>query len=289
MKLSLRKFLRLDQPVTKFKVLLMGFALTFIVVITASIFIYQIAYHTLDGFTRERRARAFIARSESILSLLQEAESGQRGYLLMGEEAYLVPYKAATNAIPKEVEQLVESTTNPPLQMGYLKDLRLKLAAKLLEMDLTLSQYKSAGLDSAVRQMESDEGRHLMTGIRGLIHAIQRMEGQAVGEIEAETWKLVKQLEILAACAVLANLIGLGVGLSRLVSRMQELEELIMVCAWTKRVNYRGEWVDFEEFLKRHFGLRLTHGLSEESGLAGQIESAEKGRKREEAVRASDN
>jgi CHASE3 domain sensor protein len=245
------------------------------VVITASIFIYQIAYHTLGGFARERRARAFIGHSESILSLLQEAESGQRGYLLMGEDAYLLPYHAATNAIPKEVEQLFESTTNPPLQLSYLKDLRHKLAAKLAEMDMVLAQYKSAGLDSAVRQMETDDGRHLMTGIRGLIHAVQRMEGQAVGEIETETGKLVRHLEILAICAVLTNLIGLGVGLSRLVSRMQELEELIMVCAWTKRVNYRGEWVDFEEYLKRHFGLRLTHGLSEESGLTAKIERAE--------------
>lgn len=264
MRFSPTKLLRLDQPVTKFKVLMMGLALTCIVVITASIFIYQISFHTQDGFARERRGRAFIAHSDRILGLLQEAESSHRGFLLTGQEVYLLPYQAATNAIPGELARLMEATTNHPRQQGYLKAFEKGLSGKLLEMDRVLAQYKSGGLDPALRQMETDEGRHLMTQIRALTHAIQRVEEQAVAEIEAETSRLVRLLEILAIAAVLSNLIGLGLGLYRLVGRMQELEDLITVCAWTKRVKYQGEWVDFDVYLKKHFGLKLTHGLSEE-------------------------
>jgi hypothetical protein len=42
------------------------------------------------------------------------------------------------------------------------------------------------------------------------------------------------------------------------------------VCAWTKRLELDGEWVGIETYLKRRFGLSVTHGISEEA-LAEQM------------------
>ena len=47
--------------------------------------------------------------------------------------------------------------------------------------------------------------------------------------------------------------------------RMRELEELINVCAWTRRVHWKGNWITFEEYLAKRFNLRCTHGISEEA------------------------
>ncbi len=39
-------------------------------------------------------------------------------------------------------------------------------------------------------------------------------------------------------------------------------EDLVTLCAWSKTVRYEGEWVPFERYLKRRFGLTTSHGIS---------------------------
>lgn len=37
---------------------------------------------------------------------------------------------------------------------------------------------------------------------------------------------------------------------------------LVTVCAWSRTVRYRGEWMQFEQYLSKRFGLIATHGIS---------------------------
>lgn len=37
---------------------------------------------------------------------------------------------------------------------------------------------------------------------------------------------------------------------------------LVTMCAWSRTVEYKGEWISFEEYLKRRFNLDTTHGIS---------------------------
>src|SRR5436309_2494920 len=47
---------------------------------------------------------------ESVLSLLMEAESGQRGFLLTRRESYLKPYEDALGALAQRVKEVRELT-----------------------------------------------------------------------------------------------------------------------------------------------------------------------------------
>lgn len=42
----------------------------------------------------------------------------------------------------------------------------------------------------------------------------------------------------------------------------QRVEELVTVCAWSRTIEYDGDWVSFEEYLQRRFGIRTSHGIS---------------------------
>jgi hypothetical protein len=37
---------------------------------------------------------------------------------------------------------------------------------------------------------------------------------------------------------------------------------LARVCAWSRTVEYQGEWLSFEEYLKRRFHVETTHGIA---------------------------
>lgn len=48
-------------------------------------------------------------------------------------------------------------------------------------------------------------------------------------------------------------------------NRITKLQnEVLNICAWTKQVNVDGKWVSVDEYLSRHLGLKLSHGISEQ-------------------------
>lgn len=57
--------------------------------------------------------------------------------------------------------------------------------------------------------------------------------------------------------------------LARLETSLVEAErmrsEIQTVCAWTNRIKDEGKWISFEEFMAKHYGLRFSHGISEEA------------------------
>ena len=56
---------------------------------------------------------------------------------------------------------------------------------------------------------------------------------------------------------------------------MRDLEGLITVCAWTRRVKWEGRWVTFEDYLAKRFNLHCTHGICEEAAEQMRNETAE--------------
>ncbi len=64
--------------------------------------------------------------------------------------------------------------------------------------------------------------------------------------------------------------VGVLVFLAFLVSRtarqtkalQERVAGLVTVCAWSRTVEYQGEWLSFEEYLKRRFDLDTNHGIS---------------------------
>jgi CheY-like chemotaxis protein len=48
-------------------------------------------------------------------------------------------------------------------------------------------------------------------------------------------------------------------------SHIQSLENVLTICAYTKKINFPDEgWQTIEEFMRRHLGLTLSHGIEPE-------------------------
>ena len=47
--------------------------------------------------------------------------------------------------------------------------------------------------------------------------------------------------------------------------RLEKLQQIVTVCAWTGQVKFEGEWIRLDEYLQRRFGLSVSHGLSKEA------------------------
>jgi hypothetical protein len=81
-------------------------------------------------------------------------------------------------------------------------------------------------------------------------------------------WEQSSPLPYLAANAAvrMAVLLVIAYFVSRTARQTRELQQqvdtLVKMCAWTRTVEYQGEWISFEEYLQRRFGIETTHGMS---------------------------
>ena len=47
--------------------------------------------------------------------------------------------------------------------------------------------------------------------------------------------------------------------------KIDNLGRMITMSAWNKQVNYKGQWVSVEEYLKKDLGITVSHGIDPES------------------------
>jgi hypothetical protein len=61
----------------------------------------------------------------------------------------------------------------------------------------------------------------------------------------------------------------------RILERVRYLEKFMRVCAWCRRINFKGEWMPLEEFMRQGFDTPTTHGICTDC-LHQQEEAIEK-------------
>jgi CHASE3 domain sensor protein len=86
----------------------LGFVLLFVVLIANTIVSYQNTVRLHENDKWVAHTQDVIAKVESILSALKDAESGQRGYVITADETYLARYR---NDVV-EVERIITELEN---------------------------------------------------------------------------------------------------------------------------------------------------------------------------------
>jgi CHASE3 domain sensor protein len=209
--------------------------------------------HTLDV------QRAF----NLVLKGALDAETGQRGFLLTGSAAYLVPYYTAQRSMPSHLDGLVRTTAADAHHRQRVERLRILVAEKMRELQDTIDRVEGGNRAAAIEVVRTDRGRVLMERVRALLDEAfveeQRLLRDRQARLEAALFRRALLANGIAIVLVLVVAIAL-----HLQSRLQRLEPLVTLCAWSKTVQDRGEWISFEKYLERRFGVTVTHGLSPE-------------------------
>jgi CHASE3 domain sensor protein len=116
--------------------------------------------------------------ASQLLSMVQDAETGQRGFLLTGEERYLAPYRRAIADLPRELPALVERIVADGGDAAAARALQQQVEAKLAELGETVSLAQSGAVEEALAVVRTDRGKAVMDAIRQSVAGIEaRSEG----------------------------------------------------------------------------------------------------------------
>ncbi|MES2035734.1 MAG: response regulator [Pseudomonadota bacterium] len=127
---------------------------------------------------RIRHTHSVLIALDDLLSAAQDAETGQRGYLLTGVDKYLDPYTAAVTDVGARMDTVGSLTRDNPTQQANLGRLRRHVEAKLRELKETIDLRRTGGAQAALAMVTSDRGKVEMDAIRDGLDVMRREESR---------------------------------------------------------------------------------------------------------------
>lgn len=86
---------------------------------------------------------------------------------------------------------------------------------------------------------------------------IARLPHHLLGEPNVFYWP-----RVLLRTAIVGGIwLWMHLTIARLLFRMRELEELLRICSWCRKVGYQGRWLSLEEFFGSAFATPTSHGI----------------------------
>lgn len=126
--------------------------------------------------------REVITQNEKLLSDIKDAESGERGYIITGDETYLGHYQAAAQDIAPRLDSLRELTRDNPPQQDRMKQLQQLVSQRLEVLNNALRQRRESGFTAAQNVVLAGAGHTVMDQIR-----------DTSAQIEAEEYRLLRE------------------------------------------------------------------------------------------------
>ena len=138
-----------------------------VLAVVGLIFINEASFRSSsDAVADIQEAQLTRGALNDLKEIILDAETGQRGYLLTGNERYLEPYKNAINQVNQQLDKLRTIFTPYKDQMAEFGLLSRHISRKLAELDLSI-RMRREGKEEAWRfVLSTDVGKEHMQAIR---------------------------------------------------------------------------------------------------------------------------
>jgi len=147
---------------------------------------------------------AVIRGADDLISELKDAETGQRGFVLTGNQAFLEPYYSVRGRIGADLEKLRSMATSPSAS-EHLDAAAPLINAKMEELARIIDIVGSQGREAAAAEVSAGLGKRIMDDIRAQLAAFVQIEESTLSAQEEQFQSQMRFLflSILACSALL--------------------------------------------------------------------------------------
>ena len=160
------------------KKIALGFGLSLLVLLTVAFVAFQGAQQiirTMDGLVESRENAKAI---REVRLLLVNAETGQRGFILTGEQRYLEPYDRAIRELDDSLRTLHEAVGNDSEQRARIARVEPLIRDKLAELSESIRVRQQKGLEASLEGVRTDRGKQVMDQLRQEFAEMLELEDQ---------------------------------------------------------------------------------------------------------------
>jgi CheY-like chemotaxis protein/CHASE3 domain sensor protein/putative methionine-R-sulfoxide reductase with GAF domain len=200
-----------------------GFGFSIVLLIISSAVSYICIQNLLSSANWVRHTNEVKATLEGVISSLKDAETGQRGFLLTGNDEYLEPYNGAYDNALRNVDKVLDLTTDNSIQQESGKILKSSLIKRVARMQLMIDK-KRAGQQVDFEDMRV--GKTYMDSVRKQVDRMNTEENHLLA-IRTETQeKFAFYTPIVIIIAALLAILVSVIFYMRIIKDMRERTKL---------------------------------------------------------------
>ena len=241
----------------------LGLSLPLLALLTMSWLLHHTTGQFRDSFYQ-------VGHTYKVLNLVQQtqfhlldAETERRGYLLTGGNDYLNSYGRAMASVRNDIDQLKSLVQARAGQQTNILALQSLIAERLGINPDTIAGSK-VNVREALAIALTDEGKNTMEKIGRVLFQMGQDEEYSlnINQQRAETDSISSQI---TSVVLIGTVVMVLIFIIIILRRLEKLQQVVTICAWTGQVKYEGQWIRLDEYLQRQFGLSVSHGLSKEA------------------------
>ncbi|MEI7534413.1 MAG: CHASE3 domain-containing protein [Verrucomicrobiae bacterium] len=253
----------LPTRITKKVLFWLGLSLPMLALLAMTWLVHQTGGQFNNSFNYVMHTYKVLDMFEQTQAQIVDAEANQRGFFLTGRPEYLEPYQHAMQAIHDDLGDLKKLTSNDPLQQRNLATLEKMVEEELVFDPATVFPAGQMPTNASVVTL-TERGKVKLEHMRRVLFEAHEQQQQALSKHQQAAEDDVVSNQLMSLVLIVAVAMALVMVLVILL-RLEKLQEFVTVCAWTGQVKFQGQWLRLDEYLKKQFGISVSHSLSQEA------------------------
>jgi CHASE3 domain sensor protein len=183
--------------------LLIGYGISLLLLIVSSVASYVSIQQLVNNQKQVDRTNVVITKLDSVMSVLKDAETSQRGFLLTNIEDFLQPYNGAMGKAAVLLNQIKQLTNDNPQQQVDCRMLENVVNNRLVRLKALVNKKRNGELipDSMLLA-----GKYYMDQARTLV---KNMEIREQGILQQDRQKLRRFVTLTPALILIASALGI--------------------------------------------------------------------------------
>ncbi|HUZ07852.1 MAG TPA: CHASE3 domain-containing protein, partial [Candidatus Paceibacterota bacterium] len=194
-----------------------GFAVALACLLLIGMTAWWNAQRNMETFHSVDHTYQVLDQLQGTLAGLLDTETGSRGFVISGDEAFLQPYQAGVVKVQKSFAAAKQLTQDNPNQQRRLALLEPMIQKKIAVTSEAIKLRRSGDTAGAIQFIAAGEGRQTMDEIRKMIDEMEDAEGQLLLQRTAKAQALARTTIAIVAFGGLLALVL--VGLSSVIVR----------------------------------------------------------------------
>jgi len=149
-----------------------------------------------EEYSTVRHTTDVLISLDALLSAVTDGETGQRGFLLTGEERYLTPYLHASDTVAAQLKAVRALAAGDTRRQHRLEALQPTIMEKLTELRDTIELRRAGGSEVALRRVLTGRGLRLMEDIRSNIASMKAEERRLLTEQSTRYAEQARQVSL---------------------------------------------------------------------------------------------
>jgi CheY-like chemotaxis protein/CHASE3 domain sensor protein len=168
--------------------ILAGFAACTVVLVSVAIFSFQNSAKFVDTNQWVNHTHEVINEFDQVLNAVIDGETGVRGFVITGNEAFLEDYRESKAVMQNRVDKVQELTADNPVQQQNIATLQKQISLRYRHLDDVVTLRRN-GFEPARDLVATGKGKELQDDIRRTIAGCKNIENRLLAERKVNSEK----------------------------------------------------------------------------------------------------